>query len=52
MLLARDELTEVYRSLELPLIPVLIAVEQAGVRVDSAALAVQSRQVGSRAEPR
>ena len=34
-----------YRSLELPLIPVLIAVEQAGVRVDTAALAVQSRQV-------
>ena len=44
-LLARDELTEVYRSLELPLIPVLIAIERAGVRVDSAALAVQSRQV-------
>ena len=44
-LLDKEQLTEVYRSLELPLIPVLIAVEQAGVRVDSAALAVQSRQV-------
>ena len=44
-LLDKEQLTEVYRSLELPLIPVLIAVEQAGVHVDTAALAVQSRQV-------
>ena len=44
-LLDKEQLAEVYRSLELPLIPVLMAVEQAGVRVDTAALAVQSRQV-------
>ena len=44
-LLDKEQLAEVYRSLELPLIPVLMAIEQAGVRVDTAALAVQSRQV-------
>jgi DNA polymerase-1 len=44
-LLDKEEVAEVYHSLELPLIPVLIAIEQAGVRIDSAALAVQSRQV-------
>ena len=44
-LLDKEQLAEVYRTLELPLIPVLIAVEQAGVRIDSASLAVQSRQV-------
>src|SRR3954471_23630766 len=44
-MLDKEQLTEVYRSLELPLIPVLMAIEQAGVRVDTAALAVQSRQV-------
>ena len=44
-LLAREQVADVYRTLELPLIPVLVAVEQAGVRIDSAALSVQSRQV-------
>jgi DNA polymerase-1 len=44
-LLAKEELTEVYRTLELPLIPVLMAVERAGVRVDVAALAAQSQTV-------
>jgi len=44
-LLDKEQLADVYRSLELPLIPVLMAIEQAGVRVDTAALAVQSRQV-------
>jgi DNA polymerase-1 len=44
-LLDSDGLADVYRSLELPLIPVLIAIERAGVRIDSAALADQSRQV-------
>ena len=44
-LLDAEELTDVYRSLELPLIPVLVAVEQAGVRIDSTALAAQSRVV-------
>ncbi len=34
-----------YRTLELPLIPVLVDVERAGVRIDTAALAAQSRQV-------
>ena len=44
-LLDREQLAEVYRTLELPLIPVLAAVEQAGVRIDSAALSAQSRKV-------
>src|SRR4051812_43709021 len=44
-LLAKEELTEVYRTLELPLVPVLMAVERAGVRVDTAALAGQSQKV-------
>jgi DNA polymerase-1 len=44
-LLDKEQLTEVYRTLEMPLIPVLIEVERAGVRVDSAALESQSRQV-------
>ena len=33
-LLAKDELTAVYETLELPLIPVLVAVERAGIRID------------------
>ena len=41
-LLAKEQLTEVYRTLELPLVPVLMAVERAGVRIDTAALAAQS----------
>jgi DNA polymerase-1 len=44
-LLAKEELTPVYDTLEMPLIPVLIAVERAGVRVDTAALAAQSQKV-------
>jgi DNA polymerase-1 len=44
-LLDKEQLTEVYRTLEMPLIPVLIDVERAGVRIDSAALGSQSRQV-------
>jgi DNA polymerase-1 len=44
-LLAKEELTPVYHTLELPLIPVLIAVERAGVRVDTAALGAQSQKV-------
>jgi len=35
----------VYTSLELPLIPVLVAVERAGVRIDGPALAAQSQRV-------
>jgi DNA polymerase I len=44
-LLAKEALTDVYERLELPLIPVLIAVERAGIRVDGPALAAQSQKV-------
>ena len=44
-LLVHQELERVYRELEQPLIPVLAAIERAGVRVDLAALA---RQVSAR----
>jgi DNA polymerase-1 len=44
-LLAKEALTGVYERLELPLIPVLIAVERAGIRVDGPALAAQSHKV-------
>ncbi len=44
-LLETEALTEVYRSLELPLIPVLADVEQAGIRVDAKRLAAQSQTV-------
>ena len=43
--LEKEQLAEVYRTLELPLVPVLIAIERAGVRIDSAALLAQSQQV-------
>ncbi len=43
--LAKDELTSVYDTLERPLIPVLIAVERAGIRVDGPALAAQSHKI-------
>jgi DNA polymerase-1 len=41
-LLVQEQLEAVYRTIELPLIPVLIAVERAGVRIDGPALAAQS----------
>jgi DNA polymerase-1 len=44
-LLRKEELADVYRTLELPLIPVLIDIELAGVRIDVAALAAQSQQL-------
>jgi DNA polymerase-1 len=44
-LLAAQQLDDVYRHLELPLIPVLVAIERAGIRVDGEALAAQSRTV-------
>jgi DNA polymerase-1 len=44
-LLAREGLEDVYTSVELPLVPVLIAVERAGIRIDGPALAAQSQQV-------
>jgi DNA polymerase I len=44
-MLKRDDLVDVYTSLELPLIPVLVAVERAGVRIDAPALAAQSQRI-------
>jgi DNA polymerase-1 len=41
----KDGVTEVYRNLELPLVPVLVAVERAGVRIDGPALAAQSQRI-------
>jgi DNA polymerase I len=43
--LASYELDSVYRDLERPLIPVLVAMERAGVRLDAQALAAQSQRV-------
>jgi DNA polymerase-1 len=45
--LADQHLDEVYRTLELPLVPVLMAIEQAGVRVDTGALAALSARLDS-----
>jgi DNA polymerase I len=44
-LLAKEDLTRVYERLELPLIPVLVAVERAGVRLDATALTAQSQAI-------
>jgi DNA polymerase I len=44
-MLAAEGLDAVYRDLERPLIPVLMAIEQAGVRIDASALAQQSRHI-------
>jgi DNA polymerase-1 len=44
-LVVREGLQDLYQSLELPLVPVLVAVERAGVRVDAAALASQSQRI-------
>ena len=44
-LLAKEELTRVYEELERPLIPVLVDVERAGVRIDGPALAAQSQRL-------
>ena len=44
-LLKKDDLQGVYDELEQPLIPVLVAIERAGVRVDTATLASQSDRV-------
>ncbi len=41
--LAREKLDALYAGLEMPLVPVLVAIERAGVKVDSSALASQSR---------
>ncbi len=44
-LLAKEQLTVVYDTLELPLVPVLVAIERAGIRVDGPALVAQSQKV-------
>ena len=41
--LKRESLDRLYADLEMPLVPVLVAIERAGVKVDSSALAGQSR---------
>ncbi|MCX6550834.1 MAG: DNA polymerase I, partial [Acidobacteria bacterium] len=43
--LAAEGLDEVYRTLEWPLVPVLVALEQVGVRVDTSALSSLSRSL-------
>jgi DNA polymerase-1 len=44
-LLVTDELDSVYRELEMPLVPVLASIEQAGIRIDGPALAAQSQHI-------
>jgi DNA polymerase-1 len=44
-LLKKDDLQRVYDELEQPLIPVLVAIERAGVRIDTAALGAQAERV-------
>jgi DNA polymerase-1 len=44
-LLERESLQTLYNDIELPLVPVLVDIERAGVRVDGPALAAQSQHV-------
>jgi DNA polymerase I len=44
-LLRKEDLEGVYLELERPLIPVLVAIERAGIRIDGPALAAQSQHV-------
>jgi DNA polymerase-1 len=44
-LLEQEQLTGVYETIERPLIPVLVAIERAGVRIDGPALAAQSQRL-------
>ena len=44
-LLQKESLETLYRDLELPLIPVLVEVERAGIRIDGPALSAQSQNV-------
>ncbi len=46
--LVNDELDSVYRDLELPLVPILAAIERTGVRVDVRSLASQAVAARSR----
>jgi DNA polymerase-1 len=44
-MLVAEQLEPVFRDLEMPLIPVLVAVEHAGILVDTSLLAQQSRHL-------
>ena len=44
-LLRQEQLEALYETLELPLVPVLAAIERAGIRVDTKALAAQAGKV-------
>jgi DNA polymerase-1 len=44
-LLKREALERLYEELELPLIPVLVSLERAGIRIDGPALASQSQNI-------
>jgi DNA polymerase I len=44
-LLVTDQLEPVYREMEMPLVPVLAAIEQAGIRIDKALLLSQSQHI-------
>ena len=44
-LLVADQLDEVFRQLEMPLVPVLVDIERAGIRLDGPALAAQSQHI-------
>jgi DNA polymerase-1 len=44
-LLVTDQLEDIYRQLEMPLIPVLADIERAGIRIDGPALAAQSQHI-------
>ncbi len=51
-LLSRKGLNELYRELELPLVPVLADIERAGVRVDTAALSALAARLEADLETR
>jgi DNA polymerase-1 len=50
--LARDGLVDVYRNLELPLVPVLADLERVGIKVDGDVLAAQATRVEAELEAR
>ncbi|NNE82924.1 MAG: DNA polymerase I, partial [Alphaproteobacteria bacterium] len=46
--LAKEHLTTVYETIERPLVPVIVAMERAGIRVDAATLSALSKDFGKR----
>ncbi|MBI3401528.1 MAG: DNA polymerase I [Acidobacteria bacterium] len=44
-LINKEALNDVYEAIERPLVPVLVAIERAGVRIDGPALAAQAQKV-------